>query len=96
MIVAGVLVVELMFPEAMDPRERAGRLARLKSLVRNRCKLSAAEVNPEEGQGTVSLAVAAVSSREDLCGDILEEALNVIEGANLLIVLDHQAEMIEL
>ena len=91
----GVLKLEMHLPQVTNLREKRSVVTRLQSHVRNHTKLTCVEVEHEDTYQLCSLAIISASKNADTAEHVLDKAREVVEEANLAMILDEEMDIIE-
>ncbi len=95
-MVVGVLKVNLLLFDIHSLKEKRSVVKRLIAMVRNRLKISCAEVGANDLHQRTELAMTAVSSNEQMVEQILSEAYEILYQSGLVEIIDQEEEMIRL
>ena len=91
----GVLKLEMHLPQVTNLREKRSVVTRLQSHVRNHTKLTCVEVEHEDTHQLCSLAIISASGDPNMAERLLDNAREVVDEANLAMILDEEMDIIE-
>ena len=90
----GVLTIELYAPEARSLKDRRSAVNSLKDRLRATFNVSVAETDHQEMRNRVQLGVAAVSTGDRHCREMLGKVLDYCRKPGPLQVVDHDLELL--
>lgn len=92
-MVTGVLTVELFMGEASSLKEKRKILKSLLERIRNRFRVSAAEVGAWDSWQRSTIGIAFVSCESSHASRVLAAIVNFIERQGTVQILDYQTEL---
>ncbi|MBN2105093.1 DUF503 domain-containing protein [bacterium] len=92
-MLVGTLQVELFLPGCLSLKEKRAIIKGMKTRIRNRFNVSAAEVDYQDKWQRCVLAVATVSNTKKHIEEVLNRAFQYIERESRVEVLDHLLEI---
>ena len=93
-MVVGVCHIDLLIHDKQSLKGKRQVLKKLVDNVRNRFKVSVAEVGSHELWQRAELGVSVVGSDRAVINSLLDKVLNFIEGLHLVEIIDHQIELV--
>ena len=90
----GLLTLELYAPEARTLKDRRSAVNSLKDRLRSTFNVSVSETDHQELRNRVQLGVAAVTTGDKHCREVLDKVLSYCRRPGPLQVVDHDLELI--
>lgn len=94
MIAVGLLTVDLQIPASRSLKNKRKVMSSITSRLRQRLNVAVAEVDFLDKWQRGRIGISAVSNETHVVEKLLRQAMEMIEGSGLVVVLDSEFEIL--